>query len=196
PGPVPVPVPAQAVPASEEADEENADQEAEPAQTSGGPDRAEGWLRALRAGKGLVKWQREMRPALEPLLAAEASAERVAAVLPLAALGADELALAEILRLIDKEPRHTARLAEVLRWRVAADRQKALDRMLVVAAPGDLRIIATNLAEIRSPQAGAGLWQIAAEPRSDAAAAEVVRESLVAYYFPNHRWQLAQAPAR
>jgi len=195
--PAPVPVAAEPVPPNEEAEnDDSSDQVAEPAQTSGGPDRAEGWLRALRAGKGLAKWQKEMRPALEPLLAAEASAERVAAVLPLAALGADELALPELLRLIEKEPRHIARLAEALPWLLASDRQRVLDQMLLAAAPGDLRLIATNLAEIRSPQAGAGLWQISAEPRSDAAAAEVVRSSLIAYYFPNHRWQLAQAPAR
>jgi hypothetical protein len=117
--------------------------------------------------------------------------------LPLAALGADELTLPEMLRLIESNPRLVPELAEALPWLLAADRQKVVDKML--AGPvnhDDLVTIASNLAEIRSPQAEQALWNLISHREADLTVAETVKSSLSQFYFPNHSYQLEQAPAR
>jgi hypothetical protein len=162
-----------------------------------GRDRAEEWLRVVRGGKLIPKSQRELRSALLPMLVAQDPGERVAAVLPLAALGADEQVLAEMLRLIEAEPRFITRLAEGLPWLLAAERETVLEKMLArPATRDDLVTIAANLAEIRSPQAEQALWKLLSLPATDLATAETVKSSLMQFYFPRHYYQLEQAPAR
>jgi HEAT repeat protein len=165
--------------------------------TFSGRDRADEWLRVIRTGKIIPKSQRELRPALEPLLAADDPQEKVAGLLPLTALGADELTLPAMQRLIETEPRLVSRLSEALPWLLATDRQKVLERML--AGPvthDDLATISSNLAETHSPQAEQALWNLIAHPEADLAAAETVKSSLIRFYFPRHTYQLEQAPVR
>ncbi len=169
----------------------------EPAESSFGKrDRAEEWLRVIRGGKYFQKWQRDLRAALEPLLASNEPDERIAAVLPLSALGADELAVAGIISLVEADPKSTARLSAALPWLLAADREKILAKMLErPAAPDDLAIIAEALAEIRSPRAEVALWNLLAHPVATLVTAESVKSSLTMTYFPSHYYNLEQAPA-
>jgi hypothetical protein len=160
-------------------------------------DRAEGWLRAIRAGKALPKWQRGMRPALEALLAADDLRERAAAVLPLAAIGTDEIAVPEMLRLIDTDPRLVAALSAALPWLPAADRARLLEKMLArPATTDDLATIANSLEQIRSPAAGFALWNLVLHAAADAGTAEVVKTSLLQFYFPRNYYQLEKASPR
>ncbi|HLJ12720.1 MAG TPA: HEAT repeat domain-containing protein [Planctomycetaceae bacterium] len=160
-------------------------------------DCSEGWLLAIREGKIFVKWQRELRSALEPMLRADDPQERAAALLPLAALGADELALPEAARIIDSLPRMIPSLSKALPWLLAADRERVLERMLKRSeSADDFREIADNLAQTRSPQAGAGLWNLFSQPRADATTAEALKSRLLQFYFPRHIYQLNQAPSR
>jgi HEAT repeat protein len=162
-----------------------------------GRDRAEEWLRVVRSGKIIPKSQRGLRESLLPLLAAEDPQERIAGILPLVALGADEQVIAEMLRLIEADARFVARLAEGLPWLLAAERETVLEKMLArPATRDDLALIASNLAEIRSPQAEQALWQLVTHAEADLTTAETVKSSLVQFYFPRHSYQLEQAPAR
>jgi HEAT repeat protein len=177
------------------------DQISEPPQPEessfGNRDRAEEWLGVIRGGKYFPKWQREMRAVLEPLLASPDSQERLAAVLPLAALGADELAIAEIIGQIEADPKSTAKLSAALPWLRADGRDKVLRKMLErTASSDDLAIIAHALSEVRSPRAEAALWTLISHPAATLASAETVKSSLMITYFPNHYYNLNQAPAR
>ena len=155
------------------------------------------WLQAIREGKVIPKWQRAMRTELEPMLSAPGLAERVAAVLPLAALGADEIVLTQLIQLTKSDPKLIARLSEVLPWLLAADRERIFNELVLRSASvDDFRAIAANLAEIRSPLAGDQLWKLVSLPRSDAVTADVVKSSLLQFYFPQHYYNLEQAPAR
>jgi len=186
PPPRAIPTPARPVAAKENEDSGSVER-----------DLAEGWLRAIRAGKALPKWERTMRSALEPLLVAKEIRERAAATLPLAALGADDVAVPEILRLIEIEPAQIAPLSAALAWLPVADRERVLEKMLArPATTADLETIADRLEGIRSPQAGVALWDLVRHSAADAGTAEVVKTSLLQYYFPSHYYQLDKAPAR
>jgi HEAT repeat protein len=197
PVPVPVDVPLGVeVPGPPEGPDDESDDKTEESSFTG-RDRADEWLRVIRAGKVIPKSQRGLRELLEPMLKSDATEERVAALLPLAALGADELVLPEILRLIAAEPRQIARLAEGLPWLLAADRARVLEKMQEkITSPDELPVIANNLAEIRSPQAEQALWHLVMHEKADLGTAQIFAHDLLMAYFPRQYYQLEKAPRK
>lgn len=157
------------------------------------PDR-EALLLKIRDWKTSRDKRRVLVEALEPMLAGKQVEQQLEAALALAALGRDELAVPELLRLAESERRHRPRIAEALPWLLAADRAKLL-KNLVAGRPSeeDLQAIAAQLAAIRTVQAGEDLWALLALPEIDVAQAETLRSSLLQFYFPRHYYDLDQA---
>ena len=161
------------------------------------PDRIEAFLVEIRSGKTFgEKWGTLVVP-LERMLASALPEERLAAALPLAALGHDQSAIPELLRLTLDERKFLSRSAEALPWLLSADRETLFSEMLTGASSTDeVHAIASQLTRIQTPRAGEDLWTLLGLNWIDATAAETLKASLLQFYFPNNYYQLQKAGKR
>ncbi|MBW3540914.1 MAG: thioredoxin family protein [Planctomycetes bacterium] len=158
---------------------------------------AEKWLRQVRAGQGFEAWEYEMADRLAPMLASDAPEERLAAALPLAALGRDSLAIPVLSETLQSAPNSVARIARALPWLLWDDRKALFDQLVAAAATADeLEIVAQLLAEVADRRAAASLWDLLDRPDTGASMAETLRTALERIYFGESWWDESEVAKR
>lgn len=145
----------------------------------------------------LPPWMKKLEPALQKLLTAEAADERVAAALPLVALGSRAEALPVLEAAVAADKAHVRAAARALRWLPWQERQ-ATFLMLIEASRGteDRAAVAGELAQRQHPEAAGQLWSLLERPDADAPLTQSVIESLRSLYLGSHWYDVSQAPKK
>jgi HEAT repeat protein len=131
-------------------------------------------------GESAVKLPAWMKTLDEPLLkmlgddaaaaTADAASERLAAALPLIALGKSDSALPAVKAAVKADPSQLARAALVLKWLPAFPRQEMYELLLDQArSADDIATVAQQLAQ--EPRQTEALWQLMERPDASAALA-------------------------
>lgn len=172
--------------------------ENEPALTSAAAEAVEkqfeNALQEIRKGKVFDESWFGLAGRLEMMLGSQFPEERVAAVLPLAALGRDQVAVPELLRLARDERRWAHRTTAALTWLLHADRERLFAELIASPLSADaVSAISSDLAKMPTRRAEDDMWSLLEQPWSDVTIAETVHLSLLQRYFPQHFYRPKEA---
>jgi HEAT repeat protein len=150
---------------------------------------------ALDQAVPLPDWMQQLEEPLRKMLTSDNADERLAAALPLVALGRTAEALPVLEREVQDDRRHATVVAGALRWLLWDQRQK-LFALLLEAARGsdDVGAVAYSMAQRRHPDVAASLWDVLARPGVDGPLTAKIASSLTQLYVGEHSYNLEAIP--
>lgn len=152
------------------------------------------WLKKFRAGIGRADWAAQMVEPLRKMLGSSDAGERLAAAIPLVALGDDRDATKALHDAIRSQPNERRTVAGALKW-LPWDARLALFNDLKSASAGDaqmLGVLAGDLAGTPSPNAGPPLWELLNDKAADLSVAAAVDRALIRTYTGQEYWYIQQ----
>jgi hypothetical protein len=155
------------------------------------------WLEDFRSGKTRPKWMGKMADPCAKMLAGAGSAEeRIAAALPLVALGQEEKALAALLRELDAQPAMVDRIAAVLPWLVWEKRLEVFGTLVERSAGKEhYSSIIMFMCRLPDGRAAEPVWGMLVRPEADVDLANVVLSSLRQVYLGDRYYDVSSLPA-
>jgi len=143
-------------------------------------------LLAIRQGKIHERWKFDMVPLLTPMLKADTAEERLAAALPLTALGKDELAFPALEEISQEHPNLRPEVARGLPWLLWADRKRMFEQLTAESTPSEqLSQIVEVLSDHNDPRNPQLFLQLLKEDDRGMAVADVIEEAMRHIYFKN-----------
>ena len=144
----------------------------------------EQWLRDFHAGKGRPKWMTPLIEPLQKMLRAEDGEERVAAAVPLVALGKAEEALPVLIEATGSQRALFATSVTVLRW-LTWDERLRVYRQLQPLADGesDHHTLVRAMITIVDDRAADLLWELLAGDDIEAGLAHLLQRGLQRVYY-------------
>jgi len=144
----------------------------------------ETYLTQVREGKQLPDWMREFVPRLVILSQSEDKQERIAAALPLLAMGHDEQAQPVLAAALDSQPHYLSLLSRALPWLLWKDRIRFYDRMISLARSDvDLEAVLDRMAQTYDVRALPALWKPLDDEQGSPGASQLVTSALMQMLF-------------
>jgi HEAT repeat protein len=142
-------------------------------------------------------WMHKLREPLEKLLAGATAQERVAAALPLIALGQSSAALPVLRKTLEEDAGHVRTTAHALRWLPWGERQ-SLFALLIGKARGneDISAVAYELAQRPHPSAAARLWDLLAPEDAGGSLTSQIANAVKTLYLGDRWFDLESVPKR
>lgn len=149
------------------------------------------WLLAFRAGQGRPEWLNEAVPPLEAMLVAADVDERVAATVPLIAVGRDGAALPVLMAESLDSTAVQSKAVAALPWLPWERRVELFNHLSSLSQTTERSSeLAAALVKIPDPRAGRLLWDLLARPGFAEDGLSAVYESLLTFYFGEYNWNL------
>lgn len=153
------------------------------------------WLLAFRAGQDRPQWMNALIPPLETMLAADVVEERMAAALPLIALGADEQALPLLMVEATTTPTIQSKAIAALPWLPWEKRLELFTLLLQLdSTPERLNELAAGLAKVPDPRAADPLWDLLARPEFNDQGATGIYQALLTLYVGEYQYNPSMIP--
>jgi HEAT repeat protein len=141
----------------------------------GAPPDFDKWLMEFRAGKHRPRWTTNLVKDLTPLLGADAREERLAAAVPLVALGREDKTLPVLLDVARSQPDLLGKVSAAATWLAWSKREAFFKNVLELnPAPDELAEAVQAFQSVRDERALAIFWEMTArEEMSDKLASEL-----------------------
>ncbi len=156
----------------------------------------EAWLTRFQEGKSRPTWIEPATALLGKMLKAASPEERIAAALPLVALGRGQRdALLALVAAARQQPNMIGEASQALPWLHLADRL-SLFRTLLDASPGSdqFRQMATQLAAVRDTRVAPPLWELAGREGLDPQTAAAIDQALRTAYLGSRSYTGQKIP--
>ena len=141
------------------------------------------WLKNFRAGTGRPPWMDQTMGSLSAMLSAAQAEERVAAAIPMIALGQDQKALPVLLASAKAEGAQRAAAAEALPWLPSPQRLDLFRQLRAMDLSQQALLAAINaLAVIPDSEAEKALWDVLGERQDLATTGEVLSALRTSYF--------------
>lgn len=152
----------------------------------------EAWLADFHSDKGRPSWATALLAPLRKMFTSEDSQERLAAAIPLAALG-DEKAIQSLPGFVKTAPEERWELAQALPW-LPWDQRLALFNQLRTTGEDArmLGILAEEMALARNEKVAGTLWDLLNDPSADISVAAQVERALIHAYTGMDYWNFQQ----
>jgi HEAT repeat protein len=122
----------------------------------------EPWLVKFQLDKNRPGWLAALVPQLEHNLHAGTGEEKLAAAMPLIALGRGDEALPVLLEAVKSQPELQHKASVILHWLPWEKRLVAFNRLLTESGPEQLEILVRHFTDVRDKRAIPRLWDLAA----------------------------------
>lgn len=152
-------------------------------------------LKEIRQSKVHQKWLFDLVSLLKPLLKAESHEERLAAALPMTALGRDKQALPVLRNLLTEDPDLRPEIARALPWLLWDDRRQMFEMLTEqISDASQISRIATLMADRPDTRSIELLWSLIKDDESGGKLVSVLEDAVRQIYFPAHTYEPEKSP--